>query len=133
MRSCGVTVVMHSLTESYVRNSYQRVRFNKKLSNWGKINTEILQGSILGPLLFLIYLNDLPSFIQNAAPSNISVVLFANDTCVIINEVNFTYLERKLTLVLRLMIEQLRLNVLSLNFNKTCSRQFTTIKNLLIG
>jgi phosphatidylglycerophosphate synthase len=74
-----------SIVKSYLRKRYQRVRFNDKLSNWGKINTGIWQGSILGLLLFLIYVNDLQSFIQSAAPSNIPVVLFANDTSLIIN------------------------------------------------
>jgi hypothetical protein len=50
MEYYGVNGVMYSLIKSYLENRYQRVKFNNKLSNWGKINTGIPQGSILGPL-----------------------------------------------------------------------------------
>jgi hypothetical protein len=55
-------------------------------------------------------------------------VLFADDTSVIINESNLVHLESELTVVFRLMNELFNLNVLSLNFNKTCCMQFTTKK-----
>jgi hypothetical protein len=84
MKYYGVTGVMYSLIESYLRNRQERARFNNRLSNWGKIIIGIPQESIFGPLIF-IYINDLPSFIQNDDPSSVSVVLFADDTSVIIN------------------------------------------------
>jgi hypothetical protein len=96
---------MYSLIESYLENRYQRVKFNNKLSNWGKIKKGIPQGPILGPLLFLIYMNDLPSFIQRFGPSDTSVVLFADDTSVIKNELNFIEFENKLIILLKLMNE----------------------------
>jgi hypothetical protein len=71
--------------------------------------------------------------LYNADPTNISVVLFADDTSVIINESNFVHLESKLTTVFRLMNEWYNLNMLSLNFNKTCCMQLTTKKILLIN
>jgi hypothetical protein len=74
---------MYALIESYLENRYQRVKFNNKLSKWRKINKDVPQGSIVGPLLFVIYINDLPSFIQCFGPLGTSIVLFANDTSVI--------------------------------------------------
>jgi hypothetical protein len=101
----GINGVMYALIESYLENRYQRVKFNNKLSKWGKINKGVPQRSILGPLLFSIYINDLPSFIQCFGPLDTSIVLFANDTSVIINELNCSNLENKLTLLLELMNE----------------------------
>jgi hypothetical protein len=57
-------------------------------------------------------------FIQNADSSNISVVLFTDDTSVIINESTFVHLVSKLTVVFRLMNKWFQLNMLSLNFNR---------------
>jgi hypothetical protein len=54
--------VMYALIESYLENRYQRVKFNNKLSKWDKINRGVPQGSILGPLIFLMYINDLPLY-----------------------------------------------------------------------
>jgi hypothetical protein len=41
--------------KSYLENRYQRVKYKNKLSDWEKIMKGVRQGSILGPLLFLMY------------------------------------------------------------------------------
>jgi hypothetical protein len=61
---------------------------------------------------------------------NTSVVLFADDTSVIINESNFINLERKFNTVFKLMKEWLNSNLLSLNLGKTYCIQFSTKYNL---
>lgn len=55
------------LLVSYLHNRYQRVRIGNKLSTAKKVTSGVPQGSILGPLFFIIFVNDLPETIDNSA------------------------------------------------------------------
>jgi len=55
MEYYGIRGVVYTLIESYLEKRHQSVKFNNKLSEWDKINIGVPQGSILGPLFFLLY------------------------------------------------------------------------------
>ena len=72
LKSFGLDGNLVILLQDYLSNRYQRVVLNGQESNWEKINAGVPQGSVLGPLLFLVYINDL----TNGISSNIK--LFAD-------------------------------------------------------
>jgi hypothetical protein len=61
--------------ESYLSNPSQCVDINGKISSPKYINISVMQGSVLGPLLFLIFINDLPK------ATILKTLLFADDAC----------------------------------------------------
>ena len=83
------------------------------------------QGSVLGPLLFLFYINDLPrAIIPNATP-----LLFADDTSIIITKENAQELQTDLNTCFHKLTEWFQQNSLSLNISKSYFMNFTS-KNL---
>ena len=64
------------LCESFLGNRYQRVVLNGQGSSWTNVKAVLPQGSILGPLFFLIYINDLSENIKSA------VKFYAGDTLI---------------------------------------------------
>ena len=74
LKAYGIEGELLSLLENYLQNREQRVALNGQTSEWRKINSEIPQGSLLGPLLFLIYINDLPDGLTSICK------IFADDT-----------------------------------------------------
>ena len=73
--SYGITGNTWRWIRSYLTNRLQCVLINNTVSSPRPVLSGVPQGSILGPLLFLIFVNDLP-----AAVSSISLLLFADDT-----------------------------------------------------
>ena len=70
----GVEGQLLALLKDYLYNRKQRVVLNGQTSDWRKINSGVPQESVLGPLLFLIFINDLPDGIASLCK------IFANDT-----------------------------------------------------
>ena len=74
----GVSGNLLSLLKSFLNNRFQRVVLNCQCSNWSSVLAGARQGSILEPLLFLIYINDLPDGLES------SVKLFVDDTSLLL-------------------------------------------------
>ena len=54
----GICDALLDLMRSFLENRFQRVVLNDQTSEWLPVKASVLQGSILGPLFFLIYIND---------------------------------------------------------------------------
>lgn len=81
------------------------------------------QGSVLGPLLFIIYINDLPNVTNN------DMVLFADDCTIIFNDRNLVNLRLNITDTLTRISEWLKINNLKMNLQKTNIINFRNIHN----
>jgi len=91
-------------------------------SSWETITIGVPQGSILGPLLFIIYLNDLPrGLYQGTKP-----VIYADDTSVLLTAKNDEELKIKVNRMLDYMIGWFSANGLALNVEKTNIMKFTS-------
>jgi hypothetical protein len=91
-------------------------------SEWGKIKNGVPQGSILGPLLFLLYINDLPYTISDKSIP----VIFADDTSIVITNPRSADYEINASLIFRTLNDWFKVNLLTLNFSKTYCIEFLT-------
>jgi len=111
----------NALLQSYLSDRYQRVLINNSSSNtttfseWGKLRHSVPQGSILGPLFFLIYIIDLLHIISDP----LKLILFAEDTSIIITNPSPSKFKEDINNIIDNINDWFRGNSLSLNFDKT--------------
>jgi|SRR5215469_8404867 len=87
-----------------------------------KVTNGVPRGSILGPLLFLIHINNL----SKIKDKEYKVVLFADDTSIIVSNSNPARRQTTLNKTISGIIVRFKADFLSLNFNKTYYLEFRT-------
>ena len=75
MKANGISGPELEFFNSYLKNRVQYFSINGSTSGFKSVSCGVPQGSILGPLLFLIYMNDLPNAVKN-----VEITMFADDT-----------------------------------------------------
>ena len=151
----GIRGKMHKWFTSYLRNRRQYCCINNTVSEVLNINCGVPQGSVLGPLLFIIYVNDIPNSIISQADnligtklqfeknndSNNKLRLFADDTNLFVFAKTLDDLYSKSNNCIREMEKWFGCNRLCVNVAKTCytvfaprpAMDFTSLQLTLYG
>ena len=106
----GVRGCAYHWFQSYLSNRSQSVTYDGVKSSLGFIKGGVPQGSILGPLLFLLYINDLSSVCKHTFP-----ILFADDTNLFLSGKDGSSLSQTMASELAQISDWLKANKLSLN------------------
>ena len=110
---------------NYLSNRSQVVSLGTNLSGPLAVEHGVPQGSILGPVLFSLYINDLPSCINFS-----NVIMYADDTVIFVSSTQLMEVELKLNMELASLSEWLCGNKLLLNLKKTEFMIFGTQQRL---
>lgn len=133
----GVRGNIYDLIKSYLSDRTQITQVTricplvKKVLNHSsacrKVTSGVPQGSVLGPLLFIIYINDLPK------ASKYSTILFADDSTVLFTGDDKLHMEPEINMTLENIVNWLTSNKLHINFSKTNLMTFRNKINKISG
>jgi Reverse transcriptase (RNA-dependent DNA polymerase) len=126
LRKYGLGEDSLSLVDSFLHERKQYVCVNNLKSSDLNINIGVPQGSVLGPLLFILYINDLPLQLQA-----VLINIFADDTLISASAKTYKEAAKNLNQNLNLVSIWLRVNKVKLNIDKTKCLVVTMSKNKL--
>ena len=114
LRNIGASSSTLKWFKSYLNGRVQSVTFNGVVSHKLPVNVGMPQGSILGPLLFLIFINDMPNVIKHG-----KISMYADDTTLYVSESDVSNMSMKLADDINAITKWLLDNKLFLNTDKT--------------
>ena len=123
--SFGMDIQIISWIGNYLTNRKQKCSVNGKTSDVGRVTCGVPQGSILGPLLFLLYINDIDTDLLHS-----NVLLYADDTVLYSNHDNEAVAHAWMTEDLAKLTTWFKMNQLTVNIEKTKIMMFGT-RNML--
>ena len=110
----GIRGIANAWFKSYLKNREQFVSISGKSSSKQKLKYSVPQGSILGPLLFIVYINDLPNINKLA-----KFILYADDANIIITADTLAEIEAIFNQLSPALVKWVANNELLLNVRKT--------------
>lgn len=126
LEKIGVRGTALNLLKSYLSERTQKVKINNNISDEANLTYGVPQGSILGPTLFLIYVNDL----CNLNIPNCKIVSYADDTVLLVHGKNWTEARGHGEMALTVIMSWLSNNILTLNLDKTVFLTFGCKRSL---
>ena len=127
LKYIGLANTAISWIESYLKNRITFVEIEGSMSSERDLKCGVPQGSILGPLLFLIYINDMPQAVK------CDLLLYADDSCLTVTHKDIKFIEDTLNDNLSSLCDWLVDNKLSIHLGKTESILFGTSNKLAKG
>ena len=114
LKLLGITGTEFDWFMSYLSNRTQHVSVNDSISSANDIKSGVPQGSILGPLLFLLFINDMPDNIKNSC-----IDMYADDTLMYVCHEDISTIENYLNEDLKSLNTWLSDNLMKVNVSKT--------------
>lgn len=126
LEDIGVRGTTYNLLESYLYQRKQFVQVENEMSSEELVQFGVPQGTVLGPLLFSIYLNNLLNLNTTG-----TIISFADDTVIVYEDNNWHDLKEKVESDMPHIIEWFNHQLLTINYEKTKFMTFTAYRNHL--
>ena len=120
----GIRGTVLNLFRSYLTNRSQRVRIGNATSEPCNITFGVPQGSTLGPLLFILYINDVVNLQNQAGKCSIKFILYADDTSIFISGLNLVEVQNSINILMESLKFYFDANYLHVNTTKTKFMEF---------
>ena len=123
LQSLGISSLPLKCIESFLSNRFQRVLLNTQSSSWSPVLGGMLQRSILGPLLFLVYINDLSKYLSSTAK------VFADYTSIfsVVHDISLSLLAYQWKMTFSSNVHDISLSLLAyqrkMSFNPKVTKQ----------
>ena len=116
LRDMGISDMLINWVKGYLSNRQMCTKFNGYTSDLKPLVCGVPQGSVIGPILFLCYVNDIVSV---AHTSGVKITLYADDTVIYFNSKNVLEIQLRLQCALDKVSSWCKYNCIKLNISKT--------------